>query len=483
MDRREFLQRGAAAGMAAWVLPHFELVQNAGRGNTNAALRELARVVRGPVITRTSSSYRSAKRVYNAVYNGISPLAIAYCESTADVAAAIKWSAKYDIQITARSGGHSYAGYSTVSGGVIVDVSRLRTISVGAGVATIGAGARLIDVYSRLSARGVTIPAGSCPTVGIGGLVQGGGQGLAQRNFGLTCDALEAATVVTADGTARRVSGSSDLFWAIRGGGGGNFGIATSFTFKPRRVSSASYYTITYPWSQASAALAAWQSFAPTAPNALMSILALSSGRSVTAFGQYFGGQRQLAAVVRPLTRVSGARLSSGSASYMQLMLRWAGCAGESIAHCGRFAPEAFHAKSDFFSSPISSRGRGVLTSWLSRGAGVRGLNGSIILDAGGGAVNRVKPDATAYVHRNDLFSAQYLAYWTGSSGPATQWLNNFHAAMRPYASGQAYQNYIDPDLTTWRQAYYGSNYAQLVEIKKKYDPDRLFRFRQAIGS
>ena len=143
----------------------------------------------------------------------------------------------------------------------------------------IGAGAQLIDVYSELFAHGVTIPAGSCATVGIAGLALGGGVGFTSRAFGLTCDNIESLQIVTAAGQLLTCDTShhSDLFWACRGGGGGNFGIVTSFTFKTHPISTVATYYVEWPWNQALQAVQAWQAFAPTAPDALFSVCDLEA--------------------------------------------------------------------------------------------------------------------------------------------------------------------------------------------------------------
>ena len=171
--------------------------------------------------------------------------------------------------------------------------------------------------------------------MGVAGLALGGGHGLSGRRFGLTTDNLDGATIVTADGRVRRVDSDTneDLYWACQGGGGGNFGIVTPLTLQAHRATGATWFAVSLPWSQASAALSAWQRFAPHAPPALTSIFSLgTSGGSgsprVSALGQYFGSQSALRSLVRPLTRVSGANLSTGSATMLGLALRWAGGPG-----------------------------------------------------------------------------------------------------------------------------------------------------------
>jgi hypothetical protein len=178
----------------------------------------------------------------------------------------------------------------------------------------------------------------------------------------------------------------------------------------------------------------------------------------------------------------------------MHAMMVMAGCASLTVNQChlspqGQLSRASEYAKSDYFTRPLSSHGIGTLLSGVQsflRAGGAPGASGGIAFDALGGAVNRVAPGATAFVHRNALFQAQYTTTWPlGSSAAAVArqhaWQQSFWQSMRPYASGQAYQNYIDPALPDWRQAYYGANYPRLAQIKAKYDPTRVFSFPQAV--
>ena len=205
------------------------------------------------------------------------------------------------MRIVPRSGGHSYGGYSSTSG-VIVDVSRLNGVSLDSvRRAVVGAGARLIDVYDGLWQHGRTVPAGSCPTVGIAGLALGGGVGLASRKYGLTCDNLLEATVVLANGTAVVANARQhpDLYWALRGGGGGNFGIVTRLVFRTHPVGQVATYALEWPWSDAAKVVQAWQKLAPHAPDGLFSVLNLNAvvgGHArITSAGQFFGSADRFA--------------------------------------------------------------------------------------------------------------------------------------------------------------------------------------------
>jgi FAD/FMN-containing dehydrogenase len=166
------------------------------------------------------------------------------------------------------------------------------------------------------------------------------------------------------------------------------------------------------------------------------------------------------------------------------MVLRWAGCLDGGLPACHRSTRSSFYAKSDYFDKRIGPRGRAKMIDWIERRQRTPSLgSGALLLDAYGGALNRPAADATAFVHRDMLFSVQYLAYFNGAAAgrASRRWINGVWQALRPHVSGEAYQNYIDPDLDHWQRAYYGANLARLREIKKQVDPDFRFRFPQAI--
>jgi FAD/FMN-containing dehydrogenase len=485
VDRRELLERAGQLAIGAGLLgvsPAWAEVGSS--GPTSAQLKVLARQIHGKVVTPSSSGYAQDRLVFDTRFNSARPKAIVYVESTSDVQKTVAWARKYGVRLVPRSGGHSYAGYSTTSSGVIVDVSRLNYVQAHAGgTALIGAGAPLISIYSKLWAQHRMIPGGSCPTVGIGGLAQGGGHGWSGRKFGLTSDSIEQLTIVTAGGKVLVCNAhqNSDLYWACRGGGGGNFGIVTNFTFKTYQVGNVSTFYITWPWSQAARVVKAWQAWAPHAtPNLGLSVVVLQSGStpSISASGQFFGSASALRSLIRPLTNVGAPSVSITPRTFMGAVLLYAGCS--SVSACLKPQRQAFKAKSDYCQKPLSPAGintmlRAIEAFGRSPSAGAVAM----ILDSYGGAINKVAPAATAFAHRDMLFSMQY--YGTPGSAGDISMLNKFHAAMKPYVSGYAYQNYIDPQEPNWQHAYYGTNYPRLVSIKKKYDPSNFFRFAQSI--
>ncbi len=496
LTRRELLERGARTAIAGGAFP---VASRIARLATSAggALGELARIVDGSVVVPGDSAYARARVLFNTRFDAVHPRAVVLCASRVDVERTMHWARKHGIHVVPRSGGHSYGGYSTTSG-VVIDVSRLNHVSLDARHrAAVGAGARLIDVYDSLWRHRRTIPAGSCPTVGIAGLAQGGGIGFAARKFGLTCDNVLEATVVTAAGqtVVCNAHDHPDLYWALRGGGGGNFGIATRFVFRTHPVGDVTTFTLAWPWSDARSVVDAWQRLAPHAPDGFFAVCNLNAAGGgapqITSAGQLFGSAAALRSALQPLaTTGSPTRYSVVTRSYMSAVEMWAGCAG-TVAEChlppqGTLGRSTFKGKSDLANRPLSAQGIDTLVRQIEGRVNAGAGRGIVLLDSWGGAINRIAKGATAFVHRDALFSFQYLAYWDATDSPAVaaanvRWLGRLRAAMHPFVSGFAYQNYIDPDLANWQHAYYGSNYRRLVAVKRAYDPENVFHFRQSI--
>jgi FAD/FMN-containing dehydrogenase len=474
---------------------------------TEADWIALARNLQGTLVRPDSPQYPVALQLFDPRFDSILPAAIAYCVSPADVQTCLAFAQRFAVPIAARAGRHSYAGYSTTTG-LVVDVTRMNTVAVNPGSesARVGAGARLIDVYAMLSQYGFALPGGSCATVGIAGLTLGGGVGVLGRKFGLTSDNLLAAQVVVADGRilACDASRNPDLFWALRGGGGGNFGVVTSFTFRVHPVSTLSLFTLRWPWGSAATVVDAWQRWAPPAPDELWSNCVLQASRDpninpiVEVGGVYVGDVGPLNSLLNRLTnQIDAAPISryASSAGLLQTMLDEAGCSEKTVSEChlpsqnpqGLLIRAAYSSKSDFFTSLLPRQGIDKMVNAVARSQFTSTLGqGGIGLDAFGGAINRVDPSVTAFVHRNALFSAQYTANWRGSDPTSIvaanlTWLRETWQSMRPYASRAAYQNYIDPDLPNWERAYYGANLPRLQKVKAAYDPGDLFHFAQSI--
>jgi FAD/FMN-containing dehydrogenase len=454
----------------------------------------------GTLIRPGDAKWGTAHQLYNTRFDGLKPAAVAYVAHADDIRTTLTYARAHGIQVAIRNGGHSYAGWSSGNGKLILDVSELNRIRVGGGQAVVGAGSKLIDVYRALTAKGVTIPAGSCPTVGVSGLVLGGGHGVVSRAYGLTCDSLTEATLITADGKQLTANATTnkDLFWALRGAGNGNFGVVTELHFRTHPAPQAVSAYVTWPWAKAAAVVKAWQEWGPDQPDEIWSSCHLENGGSPTVSVAAFslGTYGELQNALDRLASKVGAPARSVTLkrhTYEGAMEAYAGCSSfPTAAQChlpgstpgrspqGALGRETYAARSDFFDRSISTAG---IQTMLAHIKSVQGGAGSIALTALGGAVNRVSPTATAFVHRRSRMLAQYIASWrAGTTGTAAQsWLTKTHDAMKPYASGAAYQNYTDPTLTNWRKAYYGDAAARLTTVKKQYDPNRFFTYPQAL--
>jgi FAD/FMN-containing dehydrogenase len=514
MDRRTFLRgatvlgsgvlAGAAVAGCSTSGPH-----HASGSSTSTTEHgppdwsKLAASLGGTLLLPSDSGYTAAGHLYNSVYTQ-QAAAIAQCRSAGDVQHCLSFARDAGVQVAARSGGHSYAAYSSCPG-LVVDVTNLNEISVGGAVggsgetlATVGAGNMLIDVYSQLAAQGLLLPGGSCPTVGIAGLTLGGGIGVFARAYGLTCDQVQTVQIVTADGTVHRCEPGQDedLYWACRGGGGGNFGVVTSFGFKARPIpGSITLFTLEWPWAAAGTVLDSWLRWIPTAPDELWANCQLYSsgvagGGLVKVTGVYVGSVGGCSAALSPLTTAVGEATTSrfvGPEDYLTATMIEAGCEGKSVAQCAEPVQSPFAAKSSYVSGALPEGAVHTIVSALaSLPTLLPGAGGGVVFDGYGGAVNQVAAGDTAFVHRAAVSCAQYSITYPGAPpsqsqrSAAAEWLDHLQQAFEPVSQG-SYQNYIDPTLTDWQQAYYGSNLPRLQQVKRKYDPDDMFHFAQSI--
>ncbi|GIH74550.1 FAD-binding oxidoreductase [Planobispora longispora] len=496
LDRRTLLRIGGMAALSAGAgLPPARAGSSAPAGPSARTgprpsdWNALRRGLEGRLIRPGDAAYDAARRLFDPAHDAVRPAGVAYCANPSDVAECVTFARRLGVPLAVRSGGHSYAGWSTGTG-LVVDVSPMRKVSHASGRATVGAGAKLVDVYDRLAAHGVSIPAGSCPTVGVSGLALGGGIGVVARKYGLTCDVMESVQIVTADGRLLTCDADHhpDLFWASRGGGGGNLGVAVSFGFRTHRTREVTVFFLHWPWRRAARAVRAWQAWTPSVPDEMWSTLHLSrsGGTDVQLAGVYLGGKAECERLLDRLADRIGPVSSSSvrKRSYRQAMMIMAGCSSLSVSQChqdgslpgqtrdGRLSRAGFTAKSHLAYRPISEAGAERLAAEVARPG-----DHTVLMDALGGAVGRVRPDATAFPHRAALYSVQYYAHRSG----AAAWARRAHAAMRPHFGDHAYVNYIDPELRGWRDAYYGANAARLARVKAAYDPGRLFRLPQGV--
>jgi FAD/FMN-containing dehydrogenase len=450
--------------------------------------------LRGDVVRRGESGYRTASHLFNPHFDDIRPQGIAYCASAADVAASVVFARDAGLPLALRAGGHSYGGWST-GRGLVLDVSRIKGVHVDGRSATVGAGARLIHVYGGVARQGMALPAGSCPTVGIAGLTLGGGLGVATRAWGLTCDNLTGLTVVTADGKIVEVGADRepDLFWACRGGGGGNLGVVTQLRFRLRPAPEMTTWYFRWDWSRAADVLAGWQSWARDSPRAMWSTCKLLTrpGQSTPAAqigGTWIGDPGGLGSHLDDIRSAVGhvpVGSSRSTRGYLDTMLIEAGC-DSSVAEC--MTPRtAFAAASHVLKTALPSAAVTTCVDHIERRHRERHpKQDGVSFDVLGGAVDDLATGETAFPHRGSLAVAQYTVGWPADQSAAkvradVAWLHGFRDAMTPYVGNTAYVNYADAQLQNWERAYYGANYARLQEVKQRYDPDQLFTFPQAV--
>jgi len=517
-SRRDLVQRGAviAGGLSVAQL----LAACGGSDSTTTSapdLQDLAGALRGKLILPDSPRYHTSRVVWNSRFDGARPVAIAQAADSGDVRTAVGFARDHGLRPIARSGAHSFAGYST-GDGLVIDVSRLTNVAVDAKAerAALGAGATVLPTYRALWPHRRAISGGTCPTVGITGLTAGGGLGFLSRQYGATCDRLVEVETVTADGKLLRANqrDNEDLYWATRGGGGGNFGVITSLTFELVPVDTPfTHAAYMFPWKAAERLLAAWQDWLPTAPrdtSCLLEVLNQAPQDGDTPMIElevvHAGTEAATRRVMADLLGTVGVRPTKSGYTTGPFVdevnelyckgLRPKECSLAGKSPSGEFPRAAFFAKSNLARGPWRRDGLTALLDGMERRQRDRTLTpidfspahttGKLIIEPADGAVNSIPADATAFVHRDSLFDIQYQARWRhGASKHVAEanieWTNDLYERTKPYRSGFAYQDYIDPDLENWQHAYYGENLDRLRRVKAKYDPDDLFRFAQSI--
>jgi hypothetical protein len=426
----------------------------------------------GGLVLPGDNGYTTAAQAYNPRFDNHRPAAIARCTTVGDVQRCVETARNAQMPIAARSGGHSYAGYSTPDNGLVVDLRPMANVQVNGDTAVIGGGARLMEVYAALADAGRALPAGSCPTVGIGGLTLGGGIGVTARKYGLTCDKLTAAQIVTADGKQQTVDGG-DLLWALKGGGGGNFGIVTSFTFATAPAPDVTVFALTYPAGAAADTVGAWQDWIQQQPDELWSNCVVSAGSPPTCRvgGAVVGDENLCKQLLKTLPRASSVTITQKG--YLDAMRYFGGCSQRSVTACrpqaegGQLGRESFTASSRILNQAIDPS---VLVNLLNGRSQL-----DVLLDSLGGAVGRVNPADTAFPYRKALASAQI--YSSGNAQDVAEVRDGLPTGNTGYV------NYIDPTMPDWATAYYGDNLPRLRKVAAKYDPDKVFTFAQAVTS
>ncbi|WP_158558082.1 FAD-binding oxidoreductase [Spongiactinospora gelatinilytica] len=500
-DRRAMLRLAAqatVAGLGAGLLPGAaqaaESIPEAPQSPDERAWRELRGLLgEGGRLRRPGESgYLETALPKNRRYANVRPAGIVSCRSTQGVSVAVRWARKHSVSLVPRSGGHNYAGHSTTYG-LLVDLSPMNSVrprrTAGRPRLIVGGGATNSHVYQN-QRYDLYFPGGRCPGVGVAGLTLGGGLGFNDRKWGMTCDLLTETELVLPDGTVVRASEreNSDLLWACQGGGGGNFGINTEFTFGAVDVSRlvSTVFDLTFDAEHGVALLRSLREIIERDRRHDFDCRLQFSGANgrtgpqVNVLGHYLGRraplERLLAEVLalNPTRRFIDERGFWRSQEYLLAPAETTALVSKSLAPSGWPDDDAAEAIVDW------------TRRWRSRGPGNTGY---VTLFAMGGATAEVAPRDTAFPHRNAKYIFDIGARWAQNASDyvidqSLAAVTEMYDDLRRRAhTSAAYVNFPDPALRRWWDAYYGPNYHRLTKIKQQYDPTRFFRHAQSVGS
>jgi len=435
------------------------------------AVKKFASGMSGRVITPDAAEYESARVIFNRAFD-LRPALIARCANVQDVSYALEFAQRQSLPLAIRGGGHSRAGFSVCDGGMVIDLSGMNRVEVDAGkrIARAEAGAVVRDMDTATQRSGLATTMGGCPTVGIAGLTLGGGEGLLMSKYGAACDNLISEQIVTVDGKQIEASASAnpDLFWAIRGGGG-NFGIVTSLEYRLYPVSDVFAGTMTYPPGQVAELLQAFQKFVSTAPdemNVVGEVLPSAQGARFHMMACHCGDPRQGTELLKPLRNLKPEHDTVHVASYLETQ--------ETINPYSLAA----HFQTNLFLPELSPAAITTIEA-ATRDAS---SNTRVFIVPLYGAISRIKPSETAFPWRQPGYEIDLMGRWTNpdEKSNAVQWVKALRDKLKPLSRG-VYSNQLGETSDELVKAAYASNYARLVEIKRKYDPRNVFRLNQNI--
>ena len=486
MKRREFISATLAGG-ATLSLSNSALAATAATAEIPAvrlsgaatvleksALTDLAARMRGTLIMPAHAEYEQARRVWNPMIDK-RPALIARCANATDVASAIRFARERELLLAVRGGGHSFPGHSTCDGGMVIDLSGLREVSIdtAARTATVAPGAWVMDVDSKTQPHGLATTMGQISDTGIAGLTLGGGYGWLSRKFGLACDNLISVDLVTPDGKLRHVSAQDnpDLFWAIRGGGG-NFGVATSFKYRLHEQKPQVYAAyIAYPFAHMREVMELYQETTAKGPRELsldLSLEAADDGAPIVAiYACHSGDPADGPALMAPFERVAKPFLNvHGPDTY------------ERVQH--QSDGPHLSIKLHYIKAGLVKELKPGLVDVLRE---FRPSNEIFVyLQNASGAVGDIAPQDTAFWNRKSMANLMILGSWKNPSDTERN-----RAAMRamwekiaPFTAG-FYTNLSEADAGSTHRNF-GDNYARLSQLKRKYDPNNLLRLNSNIS-
>jgi FAD/FMN-containing dehydrogenase len=450
------------------------------------SIEQLREQAHGDVITPDDAGYEEARTVYNAMIDR-RPRAVVRCTSADDVVAAVNFARENQIDLAVRGGSHSVPGFGTCDDGVVVDLSGMREVVVDPAARTARAqgGATWGDFNDATHAHGLATTGGIISTTGVGGLTLGGGIGYLARGFGLSCDNLVSAEVVTADGrlVVANENENADLFWAIRGGGG-NFGVVTSLEFQLHPVKDIYGGPMFFEIEHAADVLRFYREFIADAPE---------------QFGGFPAWQ-----IAPPLPFIPEERHGD---TFLAFVTCWAGPLDEgeralqpirdaapvAAEHVGPMPYPALNSAFDGLVPPglqhywkanfVTELTDAAIDAHLEHGPNVPVVNSTVHMYPINGACHRVAADATAFPYRDATFATVIAGMWPdpAHNDGNVAWVRDYYQATAPHSEEGGYINFMAGDDQGRIEANYKGNYARLVDVKRKYDPDNLFHVNQNI--
>lgn len=448
-----------------------------------AEVRELQARLHGTVVLPADAGYHAARQLTNFAFQSF-PLLIVYCEVLQDVWECLAFARRHALWVTTRSGGHSTAGYS-INDGMVIDLSRMNGIHVEpeARRVTVGPGTAFGTLNATLAGYGLHMPTGGCGDVCVAGYMQGGGYGFTSRLFGIQCDNVLELRMMLADGRVVRASErcNPDLFWAVRGGTGNNFGVLLEVSYQLQPMPLLWGCVLAWPLAKAPEALHLWQQqyMRKGAPPEFGYMGALANtGPDLTPELRmcvlWWGAERGGREAIAPLL-ASGAHIVKAKTGSYNDLNEWL---LENIPPCPDLARE--DKQSALIARPLR------LADWkriCRRFAESPNPWTAVVIEPYGGAINARPRDYNAFVHRDadcDLFVD---VFWMDpeQEHQARAYLDDFMALIEPLSNGESYQNYPRASQADWRQRYWGEQFGRLLAIKRKFDPDQFFRYGQSI--
>lgn len=469
MQRKQFLKLALLTNLGLVLKPGTVLSETLLK---NAALQPGLNVL---YYKKGTAEYETLRKGFNKRIDKF-PLVIALCRNTAGVAEAIQYAKKNNLPVAVKSGGHCMEGFSSNDGGMVINLSLLNTVEwVDKETITVGPGCTLSNLYDTVLPKGRILPGGSCASVGIGGLVLGGGYGLLARKFGLTCDSLLEVTMVDGNGQVKNSKDDEELLWACRGGGNGNFGVVTalkfkthkapatmqSFRFKTHKVNTAKAKTILQKWFQVTAALPADCFSAYVLNGKTVYILLTNVGKNTAEVQNVI---KELSAVSEKTTQTKPQAIATALKVFY-----------------GRKEPMYFkNASAGLYKNfgDIDTYIDSVIDTVLTTPGMIYQVN-----TLGGNIQNAAFEANASFPHRSFIYFSELQTYWENEKQSAglLQKFQDVQNIFIQHGIHTQYRNYPDINFKNWDSLYYGNNYKRLQQVKNKYDPGNLIRHEQSV--